>query len=96
MKAALHLTWLQITEDMFALDEVQVLLHVETCILSCDETKEIRNVICCVICSLYVISNEPHDEKTCFLHMSLVVRKPVFGVSDQVRHKPSCTITEDG
>ena len=28
--------------------------------------------------------------------MSLVVRKPVFGVSDQVRHKPSCTATEDG
>ena len=23
--------------------------------------------------------------------MSLVVRKPVFGVSDQVRHKPGCT-----
>ena len=28
-------------------------------------------------------------------HMSLVVRKPVFGVSDQVRHKPGCTATED-
>ena len=28
--------------------------------------------------------------------MSLVVRKPVFGVSDQVRHKPACTATEDG
>ena len=28
--------------------------------------------------------------------MSLVVRKPVFGVSDQVRHKPVCTDTEDG
>ena len=24
-------------------------------------------------------------------NMSLVVRKPVFGVSDQVRHKPGCT-----
>ena len=24
------------------------------------------------------------------------VRKPVFGVSDQVRHKPGCTATEDG
>ena len=23
------------------------------------------------------------------------MRKPVFGVSDQVRHKPSCTTTED-
>ena len=29
-------------------------------------------------------------------HMSLVVRKPVFGVSDQVRHKPACAVTEDG
>ena len=30
------------------------------------------------------------------VHMSLVVRKPVFGVFDQVRHKPGCTATEDG
>ena len=29
-------------------------------------------------------------------NMSLVVRKPVFGISDQVRHKPGCTIKEDG
>ena len=29
-------------------------------------------------------------------NLSLVVRKPVFGVSDQVRHKPGCTTTEDG
>ena len=28
--------------------------------------------------------------------MSLVLRKPVFGVSDQVRHKPGCTAIEDG
>ena len=28
--------------------------------------------------------------------ISLVVRKPVFGVSDQVPHKPGCTATEDG
>ena len=24
------------------------------------------------------------------------MRKPVFGVSDQVRHKPGCTASEDG
>ena len=30
------------------------------------------------------------------LYLSLVVRKPVFGVSDQVPHKPGCTFTEDG
>ena len=29
------------------------------------------------------------------LQMSLVVRKPVFGVSDKVQHKPGCTATED-
>ena len=29
-------------------------------------------------------------------NMSPVVRKSVFGVSDQVRHKPGCTATEDG
>ena len=29
-------------------------------------------------------------------NMSLVVRKPVFGVSDQVQHKPGYTTTEDG
>ena len=28
--------------------------------------------------------------------MSLVVRKPVFRVSDQVQHKLDCTATEDG
>ena len=28
--------------------------------------------------------------------MSLGMRKPVFKVSDQVRHKPGCTATEDG
>ena len=28
--------------------------------------------------------------------LSLVVRKPVLGVSDQVRHKQACTATEDG
>ena len=28
--------------------------------------------------------------------MSLVVRKPVFRVSDQVPQKPGCTTTHDG
>ena len=30
------------------------------------------------------------------LQISLVVRKPVSGISDLVRHKPGCTATEDG
>ena len=29
-------------------------------------------------------------------HISRVLRKSVFGVSDQVRHKQICTITEEG
>ena len=29
-------------------------------------------------------------------HLSRDVRKPVFGVSDQVRNKPGCAATEDG
>ena len=28
--------------------------------------------------------------------MSLVVSKPVFGVSDLVPHKPGCSVIEDG
>ena len=30
------------------------------------------------------------------LHMSLVARKLVTMVSDMVRHKPGCTVTENG
>ena len=30
------------------------------------------------------------------IYLSLVVRKSVFGVSDQVRHTLGCTATEDG
>ena len=36
------------------------------------------------------------DLHLCFSHMSLVVRKPVFGVSDLAQHKPGCAVTEDG
>ena len=35
-------------------------------------------------------------EETVQDYTSLVVRKQVFGVSDQVRQKPGCTATEDG
>ena len=34
-----------------------------------------------------------HFEK---IQLSLVLRKPVFGVSDQVRYNPGCAVTEDG
>ena len=29
-------------------------------------------------------------------YLSLVVKKAVFGVSEQVQHKPGCTAIEDG
>ena len=31
-----------------------------------------------------------------YFSMSCAIRKPDFGVSDQVKHKPGCTITDDG
>ena len=34
-----------------------------------------------------------HDD---WWYLSLIVRKLVFGVSNQVRHKQGCTATEDG
>ena len=30
-----------------------------------------------------------------FLHMSRDARKPGFGISDLVRHKPGCTVSKD-
>ena len=30
------------------------------------------------------------------IHLSRKARKPVFRVSEQIRHKPGCTATEDG
>ena len=48
----------------------------------------------------FSISSQYHWFYLCCLpscsYTSLVVRKPVFGVSDQVRHKPGCTTTQDG
>ena len=50
----------------------------------------------------YVISHFGIDDRILIvivsvpIHLSLVMRKPVFGVSDLVRHKPGCAVTEDG
>ena len=45
----------------------------------------------------YGMRHEPNkDSAQPIYDLSLVVRKPVFGVSDEVRHKPSCTAIEDG
>ena len=45
---------------------------------------------------LYLVIYAANSYDTCICHMRLVVRKPVFGVSDQVPHKPGCADTEDG
>ena len=51
---------------------------------------------------LYAKSQSPNDgvrRVALAFHLyklSLVVRKPVFGVSDLVRHKPGCIAIEDG
>ena len=34
------------------------------------------------------------EDEDCKPYLSLVLRKPVFGVSDQGSHKPGCTVTE--
>ena len=46
--------------------------------------------------SLHTMHLVTHSNNYVKNKMSLVVRKPVFGFSDQVRHKPICTATEDG
>ena len=35
-----------------------------------------------------------YQDQIQYHYMSLVTRKPVFRVSNQVRHKPACTATE--
>ena len=40
--------------------------------------------------------NSRKKEADRWFDLSLVVRKPDFGVSDQVQHKPGCTAIEDG
>ena len=42
------------------------------------------------------IAKSVDSDKIACLHMSLVLRKPVFEGSDQVRYKPGCTAIEDG
>ena len=53
-------------------------------------------VIAHTVSLCYNLNLENTDQSSNIDQMSLVVRKPVFGVSDQVRHKPGCTAIEDG
>ena len=45
--------------------------------------------ICTTLFKQYNLKKDIYD-------MSRDARKPVFGVSDQVRHKPACTVSEAG
>ena len=45
--------------------------------------------------SVHMCTTDACNRGTAF-HLSLVARKPLFGVSDQVRYKPDYTRTEDG
>ena len=59
-------------------------------IYSCENNQYIVKVAYCKFLWSHII------EKIYYRYLSLVVRKPVFGVSDQVRHNPSGIATEDG
>ena len=59
-------------------------------IYSCENNQYIVEVAYCKLLWSHII------EKVYYRYLSLVVRKPVFAVSVQLRHKPSCTGTEDG
>ena len=39
---------------------------------------------------------QDRSDQTDQINLSLVMRKPVFGVSDLIQHKPGCAVTEDG
>ena len=70
-------------------DNFVYILHKNLC-FACSEV---------ILMSTYKIDFNEELTKIIFQlssNMSLVVRKPVFGVSDQIRHKPGCTTTEDG
>ena len=49
-----------------------------------------------VFCIIWKIQSPRLVSGNLVSNVSLVVRNPVFGVSDQVRHKPGCKATEDG
>ena len=43
-----------------------------------------------------ITDSQINSKAVCSKEQFSLVRKPVFGVSDLVRHKPGCTTTEDG
>ena len=60
------------------------------------DINQIADIITCT--TVKVMFSYFYDKQsvlTSFMNMSRDVRKPVFGDSDQVPHKPGWTITED-
>ena len=47
---------------------------------------------CVTLSKIIIVTIKSHLGR----EMGLVVRKPVYGVSVRVRHKPGCKATEDG
>ena len=77
------------TEDRFSHNEAQFRFSIKSHDSVYNGTKEcagqngkMHRLICVVVACIGL------------KHMSLVVRKPVFGVSDLVRHKPGCKLQE--
>ena len=81
--------------------------------LLCDNWKHIKHInlfsggfnVTLIVCSsliensLTLLTDSLHISQKAYQHMSLVVRKPVFGVSDPPPpppHKPGCRHTEEG
>ena len=56
--------------------------------------KKIVSYVLKTFFSLTLVDETTDTVLVVFLHLSLVVRKPVFVVSDQVPHKPGCTATK--
>ena len=57
---------------------------------------EVRILIKTVVSKSNASTSEKIGHTAGLAYLSLVLRKPVFRVSDQVPHKPGCTGTEDG
>ena len=76
--------WLLKIAQLLAANDRLLDLH-KHCFLTADNSiSSLQGYLCIWVC--FCIG----------LYMSHVVRKPVLMVSDQVQHKPDCTVTEDG
>ena len=73
--------------------DIVCLLHYVNTPMQADMISPVGNMFSLGFGSVWVLLLGPAN----FLSWRLlVVRKPVFGVSDQVRHKPDCATAADG